>query len=174
MEKKEWMPVNGYEGYYEISKAGKVRGVKRLVVIPTGLRTIYSRELATRINNDGYVEVRLSKEGNTKTNFVHILLANAFIPNPKIKAEVNHINGIKTDNRIENLEWVTRSENMRHAYKHGLCKNATAKVIDICTGKEYASIKEAAENLGIKYSTCRNYLSGNIKSNKTCLQYVAA
>lgn len=173
MEEQEWMPINGYEGYYEISKAGKIRGVKRLVAISNGLRTVKSKMLNTRINNDGYIDVRLNKDGKSKTTFVHILLANAFIPNPENKAQVNHINGIKTDNRIENLEWASRSENMIHAFKYGLCKKATTKVVDICSGKVYSSIKEAAEILGINYSTCRNYLSGNIQKNKSCLKYAA-
>lgn len=172
MEDQEWWPVIGYEGYYEISKAGKVRGVKRLVVIPTGLRTIYSRELAARINTDGYVEVRLSKEGKTKTNFLHKLLANTFIPNPNNKAEVNHINGIKTDNGIENLEWVSHSENMIHAYKLGLKKSITKSVIDRCNGKEYPSIKEASNCLSIPYSSLKGMLNGS-RRNSTCLEIAA-
>jgi hypothetical protein len=172
MEEQEWWPVNGYEGYYEISKSGKIRGVKRLVVISNGLRTIKSKILNTRINNDGYIDVRLNKDGKSKTTFVHIILANAFIPNPENKAQVNHINGIKTDNRIENLEWASRSENMIHAYKLGLMKSITKCVVDRCNGVEYTSIKEASRISLIPYSTLTGMLNGT-RRNTTCLEIAA-
>ncbi len=76
--------------------------------------------IKTRINNDGYVDVRLSKDGKEKTTFLQILLAKAFIPNLENKPEVNHINGIKTDNRLENLEWVTHSENIETCLQNGI------------------------------------------------------
>ena len=141
-----------------------------MVVLKSGLRTIKSRFQKTRLNNYGYTEVRLTKDGKTTTTFIHILIAKAFIPNPYNKPEVNHINGIKTDNRIENLEWCTHSENINHAYKMGLLKPISKHVIDICTGKRYLSTYEAAIDLKINYGTCRNYLNGNVK-NKTCLEY---
>jgi hypothetical protein len=171
-QKNYWKPVCDYEGYYEISILGQVRGIERMVVTEKGLRTIKGKSIKTRINKDGYAEIRLSIEGKTKTTFLHIILAKAFIPNPDNKPEINHINGIKTDNRIENLEWVTHSENMIHAYKMGLIKSPCKHVKDHCSGKVYSSVKEAADDLNINSGTCRNYLNGNIKNNKTCLEYV--
>lgn len=161
--------VIGYEGYYEISESGEVWGIERMVVSDKGLRTIRGKKMNTRINNDGYVSIALNKNGKTKTTFLHILLAKAFIPNPDNKPEINHINGIKTDNRLENLEWVTHSENMKHAYKMQLMKPPCKHVKDNCSGKEYTSIKEAAICLSIPYSSLKGMLNGQRK-NYTCLE----
>lgn len=78
----------------------------------------------TSMGTNGYLTVGLhyKGDGSAVTKSVHRLIATAFVPNPSNKREVNHINGIKTDNRTENLEWVTPRENSLHAYKNGLSK----------------------------------------------------
>lgn len=71
-------------------------------------------------NDYGYKHVRLSKNNRPRTQVVHRIVAKAFIENPESKPQVNHINGVKDDNRVDNLEWCTQSENMLHAYRIGL------------------------------------------------------
>ena len=166
-----WKSVTGYEGHYVISAIGIIKSINRIININNGFRIIQGKKLKTRNNSDGYVEVRLTKNGKTTTTFIHILIAKAFIPNPFNKPEVNHLNGIKSDNRIQNLEWCTRMENMQHASRMGLLKRTYKQVIDNCTGRTYISSYEAAKDLNLEYTTLKNYLNGN-RTNKTCLKYL--
>lgn len=87
-----------------------------------GKKTVPSKMLAKILRGGGYFEVNLSVAGKRNGYCVHRLVASAFIPNIENKAQVNHINGIKTDNRLENLEWVTPSENTLHAINTGLLR----------------------------------------------------
>lgn len=146
-----------------------------MVHTPKGLRTINRRKITCRINNDGYVEIRLSKGGNTKTCFIHVLLAQVFIVNPENKPEVNHIDGIKTNNTLSNLEWVTHAENMQHAYAGGLWKVPDItkhKLYDGCLNVVFDSIREAADYYGINHSTLRDRLRRKSKK-RGCLNYLA-
>lgn len=171
---KVWKEIPGWEGYYEISSLGFIRGVKRKIRTGNTERYAYQKLLSTRLNNWGYWEVRLSKDGITTTQFVHRLLALTYISNPLGKQFVNHVNGNKADNRLENLEWVTHSENIQHAFDNNLIANRGKKVIDNCTGKIFADTKEASLFSGIKRSTLRGYLNGSIKKNPTCMEYQVA
>lgn len=115
-----WKDVVGFEGLYQVSNLARIK--------------VVGKEYIMIQNNDkpnfmGYNLVTLKKNNTRKTIRVHRLVAIAFIPNPENKPQVNHINAIKTDNRVENLEWATASENSIHATKLGL--NPLAKLSHI-------------------------------------------
>lgn len=109
-----WKPVIGWEDSYEVSSLGRVRRIKA----GQGARTNRCRSL--KLRKDGYLEVALQVEGKRKDILVHILVAEAFIGPRKPQFTVNHKNLDKTDNRPENLEYLTVRENVRHAASAGV------------------------------------------------------
>lgn len=116
-----WKPILGYEGYYEISNLGNVCSLSRTIINSLGYKkTIKTRILKQGKDTDGYPQVVLYK--NNKPNYckVHILVAQTFLINIDNKPMVNHKDGIKINNRENNLEWATSSENTQHAYDTGL------------------------------------------------------
>ena len=116
-----WKPIEGYEEFYEVSNLGRIKCLERYVPIPNpkfgtvGYRTYPERIKPCVINKQGYRQVTLSKNAKSHTLRVHRLVALAFIPNPLNKPYINHIDGNKTNNCVDNLEWCTASENNWHA-----------------------------------------------------------
>lgn len=117
-----WKDIEGYEGYYQVSNLGRVKSLERRVPVKNGYfrvkKMAFKKE--QRINS-GYMIVNLSR-GFIKNHLIHRLVASAFIPNPHNLETVNHINGVKTDNIVSNLEWNSYSQNLSHALATGLRK----------------------------------------------------
>lgn len=115
---REWKPVVGYEGYYSVSNDGLVRSDRFRTSTSIG-------KILKPGHRYKYPRVELTIGSHKRKHFVHVLLAKAFIPNPSNKLEVNHIDGDPKNCTLENLEWVTRAENQRHARALGLFKGYT-------------------------------------------------
>lgn len=119
---EKWLPVTGYEGFYEVSDRGQVRSLERTVIASSGRRiTVRSRVLKPTIANTGYYSVDLycgKGKSSRKVKSVHRLVAEAFIGPAGDDIQVCHGNGTRTDNRIENLRYGTRSDNMQDAIRH--------------------------------------------------------
>ncbi len=169
-----WRDIKGYEGLYMVSNLGRVKSVPSIFERKYENRKtnyIYKKEKILRINNlqtGGYCSVKLTKNG-VQINFkVHRLVADAFILNLNGKDQINHINGIKTDNYVGNLQWVSQSENILHSFKLGTHKvkkewlakgeaNPKAKKVVQYTKSgeivaEYGGQQEAARITGIDQS----------------------
>ena len=162
-----WRPIHNYEGFYEISNTGNVRSIGRVITLSNRRqRAIHERMLKAKLNGDGYLFVTLSMKGIGKTQYIHRLVAQAFLDNPNNLSEVNHLSGDKKNNTTNNLEWVTHGQNVQHAYDNDLTTNKGANhtfavgVVDNALGQTFETVKEWCEARGINYSTGRNILSG--------------
>ena len=115
-----WLPVNGYLNFYEVSNLGNVRSVDRIVGARSGgMRFQKGALLKPGMDSRGYLQVCLNAYGKHKMHLVHRLVVKAFFPKDQKRNLVNHIDSNRTNNNLENLEWVTSSENQIHAYKAG-------------------------------------------------------
>lgn len=140
-----WKSIKGYEGLYEVSDAGRIRRIGYGILKPWRER-------------NGYIHIRLFKNGIGKTMLIHRVVAIAFLGDPVDGSVVNHINCNPSDNRASNLEWTSQSENVKYAYKLGRADNAARKkIVCVDNGKAFCSSMEAAVWLnGEKFHDSKN------------------
>mgnify|MGYP003641447926 CR=1 FL=1 len=164
MKEEKWLDIKGYENLYKVSNLGRVIKVSK------------NRVLAESKYSDGYRYYSLSKNGKSKKFKSHRLLALHFLSNPENKKQVNHIDGIKYNNDLSNLEWVTQSENILHSYKIGTQKplKGSDNVLSFrvyqygLDGKfiqSFGSGRDAARKLGLYQSNISACCLGKIKSS---------
>lgn len=178
-----WKDIPNYENLYQISNLGNVRS------LCFGARNVKKSNVVKLLksskSNLGYYKIQLYKDGKSKMFYIHRLVALLFINNPDNKTQVNHIDGNKANNAVDNLEWVTPKENISHAIDNGLFyyapmkgkkgkSNPTSKTIhqyDLNGNfiAEYCGISEAARILNINASCISLALLGK---HKTCKGYV--
>lgn len=177
--KEVWRSIKGYEGYYEASNLGNIRSVERTIILKTkdgkDRPSVFKskvlklrKEIKDKHNWLPRYYVHLSKDGKSKRFYVHRLVAQTFIENPDNLPDVNHINGNPLDNRVENLEWITKADNLRHAFENNLIKTQkpvakmdknTGGIIEI-----YKSESEACR----QHNVTQGKILRSIQRNGTC------
>jgi hypothetical protein len=147
-----WKSIDGYKSIYEVSNLGNVRSLDR---IDFAGRHLKGKLFSTNAKCGDYVTVRLTQMGMTQTHRIHRLVAETFIPNPLNLPEVNHIDGNKQNNCVENLEWCDYSENIKHAYKMNLHKPKRklqdVEIAEILKSKGNVSCTKLAKTYGVSF-----------------------
>ncbi len=174
--------IEGYKGLYQVSNFGRVKSMERVVLIPSKVRADQYRRLPERIlspgnNGRGYMYVHLYADGVFQTCLIHRLVAESFIPNTNCGLEVDHINTIRNDNRVENLKWVSSSENNLNPItrnknfeaqpkgkNHPNSKRVLQYSLDGTFIKEWGSAGEVHRSLGIDQSFLSACCRGKYKT----------
>jgi hypothetical protein len=120
---EEWRDVPGYEGLYQVSSYGKVRSLSRYKEWKGTKVFVEGQTRSLTMNKKGYLTCPLNKDGRRKHFLVHRIVALAFLPNEDSRLQLNHKNCIKTENHVDNLEWVDAKTNVRHAYENNRIKS---------------------------------------------------
>lgn len=165
--KEIWKPIKGYENFYEVSSLGRIKSLRKGII------------LKSNVSRECYPSVALSVNGVVFRKHIHRFVAETFIPNPQNKPCVDHINTIRTDNRVENLRWVTVTENINNPITLGKhigskrsektkekmrkAQKTMKRVVCIDNGKEYMSLAEAQRKTGIVWNNIWKVCNGERK-----------
>jgi hypothetical protein len=171
-----WKDIKDYEGLYQVSNLGRIKSLERYKDNHGTKQLIPSKMKSTRKDSQGYLLLDLYKDNKSKTVRVHRLVAEMFIDNVENKETVNHIDGNKENNCIDNLEWATYKEQNNHFYKNNLKseeniskaikamnKALSKRVRCLNDNKEYVSASDAARTIGISPSLIMRCCRGKSK-----------
>ena len=154
-----WCPIKGYENIYEVSDKGRVKSLK------------FGKEriLKLGITTDGYLMVKLLKNGEMKPYRVHRLVAQTFIPNPDNLPQVNHIDENPSNNKVENLEWCDAKYNNNYGtHNQRMAEKKSKPVLQYTKSgefvREWKSIKDAKRNLGFYHGNISSCCTAKLKS----------
>lgn len=180
MLKEIWKDIKGYEGYYQISNLGRVKSLSRVIYNKFGKVSNILEEKIMKPNKvfGGYLQISLRKNGIRKVFKIHRLVADYFIENPFNKREVNHIDRNVENNKVNNLEWVTPKENMKHLetnFKFNFGRKAI-NMYDLKYNfiKRFDSISKASIEVGAKISKNGKPMNANVlRSLKTKGRFTA-
>lgn len=174
--KEKWKDIDGYSGLYQVSNLGRIKSLERLDKL-TGIKVPEKiLKTANRDKGSNYQRVGLSKDGKNKHFYVHRLVATAFIKNPNNYTDVNHLNEIKSDNRLENLEWCSRKYNINYGThnirvgdtkRNGYGSKPIIAMYSDGTYEEFPSLREASRILKIDSGSISKACRGIIKSHIT-------
>lgn len=179
-----WKDIKGFEGLYQISNQGRLRSLDRPVKQRSNSIQVKKGKLIIQSkNHKGYPLANMSKENKRYSRATHRLVAEAFIPNPENKPQINHIDGNKENNYVDNLEWLTAKENTKHAMENGLMKpcfnnakkasdiarNINKKIVDMYDKdgnyiRSFNSLVEAEEKTGAKQKGISEVACGRQKT----------
>lgn len=162
-----WKDIVGFEGLYLISNLGRIKCVGRDILYKDHMGRTHKMRVKEKIKaqqtqSNGYRFAALWKDGRSHYVTTHRAVAEAFLPNPKNLRTVNHKNGVRTDNRLENIEWASYSDNLIHSmYTLGRINSLGKPVLCIETGETYRSVRDAAQRSGGKEHNLRHHLRGH-------------
>ena len=154
-----WLPIKGFEGYYEISDEGILRSLDRTIITSNGnSRRLKGQEIKPNPNNKGYLQGRMRRDGEQTTQTIHKMVYETFIGEIPEGLEIDHIDNDKTNNKLSNLRLLTHSQNMERVDNNRKTKIAILYKNGIKV--EYPSITEAVKNTGISKDTFTRILNG--------------
>ena len=160
-----WKDVKGYEGLYQVSNKGNVKALARIVKSRWGTdKPLKEKPVCEIVDSLGYSRLSLSKDGKVKTHKIHRLVAEAFLIG---SGHINHKDGNKQNNCVENLEFCTIKQNNNHAFENGLRPTQYKRTI-VCneTGESFRGQAALARSLGISPVMVSSYMKGNFKKLK--------